>query len=354
MSNQEMQFADPDWKPSQQLDEKASPQEQEAYRPQPINGDPREQQQWRAAQAAPPQQEGYTGLPPYAGVAPGQIQSRDYRQPQYRRRGRGPWLWIILAIILFSLMRGGFGSSFSRFDGFRHNGTIPNNFITQPQIFEVNGTPTVVISDDSGTIHVLTSSSPTNVTVQATNNDRFFNNSNDVQLATSRVGNTIKASVPDNGQGSADITVTVPQNSNLQLTTGSGGIQVNGIRGQMTLATNEGDVQMTNDALSGQSKIMTTDGDINFNGTIDTSGTYQFQSGSGSITVTVPGTSAFHLHALTKAGAINHNDFPGVIVQNNEPGPGSQANGDVGGNSQGQGPAVTITTGSGNISLNQQ
>jgi len=354
MSNQEMQFADPDWKPSQQLDEKASPQEQEAYRPQPINGDPREQQQWRAAQAAPPQQGGYTGLPPYAGVAPGQIQSRDYRQPQYRRRGRGPWLWIILAIILISLMRGGLGSSFSRFDGFRHNDTGPNNFITQPKKFEVNGTPTVVISDDNGTINVLTSNSPTNVTVQATNNERIFNNSNDVQLATSQVGNIINASVPDNGQGSADITVTVPQNSNLQLTTASGDIQVNGIRGQMTLTTKEGNVQMTNDALSGQSKIMTTDGDINFNGTIDKSGTYQFQSGSGSINVTLPGTSAFHLDALTKAGAINHNDFPGVIVQNNDPGPGSQASGDVGGNSQGQGTTVTINTESGNISLNQQ
>ena len=29
MSNQEMQFADPDWKPSQQLDTNNNPQEQE-------------------------------------------------------------------------------------------------------------------------------------------------------------------------------------------------------------------------------------------------------------------------------------------------------------------------------------
>ena len=351
MSNQEMQFADPDWKPSQQLDKKASSQEQEAYRPQPINADPREQQQWRAAQAAPPQQEGYTGLPPYAGVAPGQSQGRDYRQPQYRRRGRGPWLWIILAIILFSLMRGGFGSSFSRFDGFRHNGTMPNNFITQPQIFEVNGTPTVVISANSGTIHVLTSSSPTDVTVQATNNDRFFNNTNDVQLATSQAGNIITASVPDNGQGSADITVTVPQNSNLQLTTGSGDIQVNGISGKMTLATNEGDVQMTNDALSGQSKITTTDGNINFDGTIGTGGSYQFQTDSGSVNLNALSASEFHLVASTNSGSIN---VPGVSVQKNGLGSGSKASGDIGGNSQGQGATVTITTGSGDINLNQQ
>ncbi len=336
MSNQEMQFADPDWKPSQQLDKKASPQEQEAYRPQPINADPREQQQWKAAQAAPPQQEGYTGLPPYAGVAPGQIQGRDYRQPQYRRRGRGPWLWIILAIILLSLMSGGF-RSFNGFD--RDRGAIEPQPLGE---FKVNGQSTIMINDTDGAIHVVAGNSNNDVTIQAVRQNNIFGGPNAIQVKSNQNGNTISADVQENGPGSGDITVTVPKNSNLQLTTGSGDIQVNGISGQMTLATNNGEVTMTNDALSGQSKIMTTDGDINFNGTIDKSGTYQFQSGSGSINVTLPGTSAFHLDALTKAGAINHNDFPGVIVQNNEPGPGSQASGDVGGNSQGQGTTVTV------------
>src|SRR6266566_5650026 len=100
MSNQEMQFADPDWKPSQQLDPKTSPGEREASNPQPINTDYREQNQWRAA---PTQQEGYTGLRPYASPPPQQMQGGNFR-PRYRRRGRGPWFWIILAIIIVSLM----------------------------------------------------------------------------------------------------------------------------------------------------------------------------------------------------------------------------------------------------------
>ena len=74
MSNQEMQFADPDWKPSQQLDTKTNPQEQEVYNPQPINADSREQNQWRTAPPAQPQQEGYTGLRPYTGPKTGQMQ----------------------------------------------------------------------------------------------------------------------------------------------------------------------------------------------------------------------------------------------------------------------------------------
>jgi len=90
MSNQEMQFADPDWKPSQQLDPKNNPQEQEVYNPQPVNTDYHEQNKWGSAPSSLPQQEGYTGLRPYAGPVPGQMQGGNYRPRSYSRRGRGP------------------------------------------------------------------------------------------------------------------------------------------------------------------------------------------------------------------------------------------------------------------------
>lgn len=84
MSNQEMQFSDPDWKPSQHLPMGESPQEQEEYRPRPLSTDPREQQQWNAAQ------EGYTQVPPNAKVAP---------QPSSRWR-----IWAIVALVLSTLV----------------------------------------------------------------------------------------------------------------------------------------------------------------------------------------------------------------------------------------------------------
>ena len=363
MSNQEMQFADPDWKPTQQLDKKASPQEREAYRPQPINADPREQQQWRAAQVAPPQQEGYAGLPPYAGVAPQQMQGRDFRQPQYRRRGRGPWFWIICAIILISLMSGGFGS----FNGFnRGRGVIDTHG------YKVSGQSTIVINDTNGSIHVVAGDS-NEVTFKAIKQSNFFGNPNDTQVNYTPDGNTITAIVQENGPGSVDFTVTVPQGTNLQLNTGSGDITIDGVNGQMNLATRRGDIQASNDILSGKSTITTnsgditakqtalngqetvhtSSGDINFDGTIGTSGTYQFQTNSGSVNLTVPSASAFHVDASTPSGSIN-SDFPGVNVQNNNSGSGAQASGNVGGSSQGLGATVTITTGSGDINLNQQ
>ena len=58
MSNQEMQFADPDWKPSQKLGTNNNQQEQEIYTPQPINNDSLEQNKWGSAPSSIPQQEG--------------------------------------------------------------------------------------------------------------------------------------------------------------------------------------------------------------------------------------------------------------------------------------------------------
>src|SRR5439155_14382968 len=137
MSNQEMQFADPDWKPSQQLDPKNNPQEQEVYNPQPVNTDYHEQNKWGSAPSSLPQQEGYTGLRPYAGPVPGQMQGGNYRQRPYSRRGRGPWLWIILAFIVISLISG--GSRFGKGPDFDHNAFNKQEVIGKPIDYTVTG-----------------------------------------------------------------------------------------------------------------------------------------------------------------------------------------------------------------------
>ncbi len=197
MSNQEMQFADPDWKPSQQLDTKTNPQEQEVYNPQPINADSREQNQWTAAPPAPPQQEGYPGLRPYTGPEPGQMQGGNFRQRPYRRRGRGPWFWIILAIIIISLMSGGFGSRGGFDFGRDRFGNAP---IEKPQDFLVSGQPTIVINDTNGNVQVNVGKN-NDVVIQPINGNNLFGNPNSIQPNISQNGNTINASVPDGQQG---------------------------------------------------------------------------------------------------------------------------------------------------------
>jgi len=340
MSNQEMQFADPDWKPSQQLDTKTNPQEQEVYNPQPINADSREQNQWTAAPPAPPQQEGYTGLRPYTGPEPGQMQGGNFRQRPYRRRGRGPWFWIILAIIIISLMSGGFGSRGGFDFGRDRFGNAP---IEKPQDFLVSGQPTIVINDTNGNVQVNVGKN-NDVVIQPINGNNLFGNPNSIQPNISQNGNTINASVPDGQQGSVDFTVTVPQGANLQLQTDSGDITVNGVDGQMTLATNSGSINASNDVLNGSSTMTTNSGDIRFDGTVGTSGTDQFLTSSGSVDLTLPSTSAFHLDATTNSGSI---DIPGVNANSS----GTKASGDVGVGSQVQGTGVNIKTDSGDIHL---
>jgi hypothetical protein len=335
MSNQEMQFADPDWKPTQPLGMKTGAQEQETYNPQPINADLREQQQEKIA---PPQQEVYAGLPPYAGTAPRQPIGGQYGQRQYRRRARSPWFWIILAFIIISLMGGGFGSTFNRSFGTPDFGRMghfhPKAAVVEPaQIFTVNSMPTVVINGDSGNINVHTSSDASSVIVQDTKRPGTFGDANDIQVAPSQNGNTISFDVQGDGQGSVDFDVAVPQGADLQLTTSSGDISIGGV------------------TLSGNSIIKTNSGDISFNGTIATSGTAQLTTSSGTIDFTVPASSAFHLDASTNSGSMT-NTFPNLKVQTNNQG-STQATGNVGTVSQGKGATVTLNTESGDINLRQ-
>jgi Toastrack DUF4097 len=344
MSDQEMQFADPDWKPSQQLDKNNDQQEQEAFTPQPINNEYREQNKWGSAPSSLPQQEGYTGLRPYAGPVPGQMQGGNYRQRPYTRRGRGPWFWIILAFIIFGLISGGsrFSSGFGYGNGpdFNHGPFNQKQFVGQSYDYTVTGQATIVINDPNGNVTV-TQGPSNDVNIQSVDGNSFPGNPNDIKQGISQNGNTITATIPD----SVDLQVTVPSGANLSLNTGPGNINVSGVNGQMTLVTTDGGIDAANDVLSGTSTITTNTGDINFNGTISSGGNYQFTTTSGTVTVALPSSPAFHVVATTNSGSIN---IPGV--QNNSS--GTQATGNVGANSPVQETNVTMKSDSGDMNLN--
>ncbi len=349
MNNQEMQFADPDWKPSQQLDTKTGPEEREGYNPQPINTGYREQNQWRTTTSAPQQEEGYTGLRPYTGPAPQQMQGGNFRQRQYSRRGRGPWFWIILAFIIISLASGGFRSfNGPNFNGpnFDRSSYAERSLVGKPITYTVIGQPNIVINDPNGSVQVNVDPS-NNVTLQAVGGNNFFGNPNDIQQDFSRQGNTITASVPDSQSGSFDLQVTVPPGSDLNITTNSGDISVTGVDGKMTLTTTSGNITASNDVMSGSSILTTDSGGINFDGDVSKGGTYQLKTNRGDVDLLVSNNSAFHIEASTNSGSI---DIPGVTPSSS----GTKASGDVGTSSQIQGTGVNITTDSGNITVNQR
>lgn len=340
MYDQEMQFADPDWKPTRPLNSQG--QDQDTYVPQPINDDVRNAREQREQQTVPPQEAGYRGLPPYTPPPMPAMQS-PYFSPgpqkigplparQRARRGRGAWLWIILVIIFLSVMGRAFNPSPNRtpfpFDG--PKSAFPE---TQGWTFDVSNSPTLIMNDDFGTITVQTGDVG-QITVQAPRDI-----AGDVNVQPQNNGNTITVTVSGNDPGdqNADITITVPQNTALQLQNNGGDISVNDLSGQMSLTTqNNGSITMNNDTLSGSSSVTANGGSITFNGSLDPAGNYLFKTtGGGDINVTIPGSSSVNIHESHGTGSFNNN-FPGLSI-----GKSPQA-------------SLTLNTDSGSITVNQQ
>ncbi len=179
------------------------------------------------------------------------------------------------------------------------------------------------------------------VTINPTQDIDSFGNA--PQINYSQDGNTIAVIVESSGGGHLD--VTVPNNADLQVETNSGNIDVTGVSGQMSLSSTTGTINATDDSLSGLSKLRTNSGSITFNGSIDPHGTYLFGSTSGSVDVTLPGNSSFHVDAT--AGSIS-SAFPEVNIQH-PGGSGADAHGDVG-----SPPRATVTLYAGSsINLNK-
>ncbi|HEU0000660.1 MAG TPA: DUF4097 family beta strand repeat-containing protein, partial [Ktedonobacteraceae bacterium] len=261
--------------------------------------------------------------------------------------------------------------------------------------FPIGGTPTIVINESAGNIHVERGNS---LTIEDVKKSSFFNDPNNIGVKFNQTGSTITVNV-DTGNSflssnSVDFNITVPGDANLQIQTTSGDISVNNTSGAMSLATVSGnistandtfapdavlsttsgdihstqdqfngdagfttisgDIRMDQDTLSGPAKANTTSGDIEFNGTIATSSpssaTYQFNTVSGDIHIGLPSSTNFNVQASTASGSINADDFPTINVQDANHGSGSQASGTVG---TSPGASLTIGTTSGDITIHQ-
>jgi DUF4097 and DUF4098 domain-containing protein YvlB len=101
---------------------------------------------------------------------------------------------------------------------------------------------------------------------------------------------------------------------------------------------------MTDASLSDSSTVKSYAGSITFTGSLSKTGTYDFNTNSGSIDMTLPSDSSFHLNALTYAGTIKTN-FPVAVKKT---GAVSSANGDVGTAPQ---ATLKLKTYAGSISL---
>jgi len=390
MSDQEMQFADPDWEPTRPSQIQAGAQQSPVYTPRPVNDDLRERSQRPIVETPPAQDEVYAGLPPYAGAMPAQPRQAPYRYQRMpgRRRRRGAWFWIIIAILFFSLLGGGSNAL----------GSIGQKSVTQENAFNTlpgGSAPTIVIHEAAGNIHVHRGN---DINIEDIKKSSFFDDPNNIKVEFDPEGNTINVIVEMGtsffSSRSVDFNITIPQNANLDLQTNSGDVSVDDTSGQITLstvsgnisttndtfadhsllsatsgdihsrgdtfsgqvgiATVSGDVSMDHDTLDGPAKVNTTSGDIHFNGTLasspSSSATYQFNTISGDISIALPSSANFNVQALTTSGSIHSNDFPSINVQDTNQGSGSQASGTVGVSPY---ASLNIGTTSGDITIQQ-
>jgi hypothetical protein len=316
---------------------------------QPINSDPREQAQRHEMPPTEGNEEGYKGYSegyngqPYGEPWQAEGEKIQPRQKSRKRRGMKP---LVIVLIIIALLVGFAGMSSTNFRGTER--VIP------AQVYTVSSAPTLVLDNGSGDVHVHVGN-VNNVVVSARERGfgMFRDNDEQQMVTTEQQGNTITVS-PTRRSGmfgqQVDLDITVPTATNLELHTTSGDINVEGVNGQVTLATESGDIKGSNlsgvlntsttsgdvkleqTLLRGNSSLKTNSGKIELEGDIDTQGDYEFQTNSGDVELKLSRSSIFHLVPSTNSGHIE-NEF-----------------GRSQGNNSG-GPQVKITTNSGDISV---
>lgn len=330
MSNQEGQFMPPDSR-NRYNDRRA-----DEYIPRPVNTDPREQhQQW---QGVPPQQQ--------------QVYGEKLQPQQRRRRGpRGCIIALVMVLVILGLTGTGIGLGIAKF-GSQFPSFGPG--VTESHSFTVGTSPHLIINDTVGTINIHSGGPGSQVVIQSTKHSTGIGgNLNNIHVISteSADGNTITVKVEESsgflGFNSVDLNVTVPEAAILNVQTNVGSIDVSGVNGQMTLASNTGSITATQDDLTASSTLKTDTGSVTFNGQIATSGSYQFETNTGSVDVTLPGDTSFHVNVSTNTGSINSN-FPGVSVEQH--GIGSSVNSDVGNSPN---ATLLLKTDTGSIDLHQ-
>lgn len=344
MNDQEMQFADPEWRPGQHGSQAGT--EPEPYHPQPVNRDrPNQSNTWEE----PVPEHVYAAQEPsYQQFQPPPLQQPQvggiYGQVRPRRR-RSIWPWIIAAFILFSVIGGTIGRSASEFGHHMGmNSSVPAQQVPfdQTKQFTVGAQPIINIYSASGTVNVHTSGAASEVIVQTQGPGNA--NFTQTDASTLTIDTTNNPSFSD-----ISVTVTVPANANLVIHTTDGDVNVDGVSGQLSVISDSGSIGLTNMLLSDGSTVQTTSGDITFSGQLDSSGSYRFISSNGSIDLT-PLNSSFQVTATTNSGDIQ-SDFSSVAVQQTSNGNGAVMHGTVGSDSH---ATLTISTDSGSINLHSR
>lgn len=351
MSDQgmEMQFADPDWQPSQRP----------RSRPAPVKIDHFPEPDQQIDQTPIPEASNRDKAGDYAEYSRGyqgesskhssnDSSNKAAQTPRKKRRSRSSSLfWLLAAIILIALIANPVGEDFvalfwrvlipaviivgllALFFAISRNRRSVSS--TETHTFSVGTQPKIIMKNNAGAIRVHPGGEEYQIVVQTTRRGRVWMGGHiDVRYDQNTAKNSlaVKASGGWSFIGSqwVDFDITVPRNADLELKNDAGSITVNGIAGQISCSSDAGSVKVTDTWLYGNSRLKTDAGAITFSGALDPRGSYSMSSDAGTVSVTLPSNASFRLDARTDVGSIN-SDFPLTIQRDF---PGGKARCDVG------------------------
>ncbi|HEY8644216.1 MAG TPA: DUF4097 family beta strand repeat-containing protein [Candidatus Dormibacteraeota bacterium] len=143
-----------------------------------------------------------------------------------------------------------------------------------------------------------------------------------------------------------ELTVYVPADANLKVTSAAGDLNLSGVRGNLSIDSASGSVTLDNMDVAGAANVHVVSGDIVYSGSIS-GGHVDLSTVSGSVRAYIPKDTNVHFAASTVSGAIIvDRRFPIPVIGGR--GPASQSSGDIGSGGPG---TLTMSTISGAVYL---
>jgi hypothetical protein len=264
----------------------------------------------------------------------------------------------------------GLGSLLGRF------GHGPEVSDTLNRTFTVDGTPTVVVHNTFGSIRVVAGSDD-NITLDATRRARGITSDahqSDLEIITitcTQDGNTVRIdarvtqpAVALARQLWADLRITVPTATHLDIKAEAGNVEVTGTRGAIgakvdagnlelkgasgpiTANVSAGNLQASDVELADGSRIAVAAGQVTLQGSLQPGASVDIRVDAGRAKLTLPRTTATHLDAFTDVGAISITGWPIPVTRNVI---AATATGDLGAPPAGR---LTVRVNIGDITLN--
>ncbi len=189
--------------------------------------------------------------------------------------------------------------------------------------FVVGDSPRVVVSSDNGWV-IVNSGPDRTVSVKAS-----LRKPDDIEYEITQIGDviSIRAQMDDGGffnfgrSPSADIEITTPSNTGVELRTRNGRVEIYGIQqsgtvltsngkivldnvsGDFTIITSNGGVTITQAV--GSFDIQTKNGRIKFDGELVLGGSNKMTTSNGSVEIKLQGSPSLELDASTSNGSID-------------------------------------------------